>query len=159
VEPDPDVALAEKATALSDAIDEVVGPWLEAAVATRAADAGLTGPVVEEVAARAAAEARATVVLRIRALLAQDIDEQATTPLALLRGAIGPATAALQELGVPPVDRDEFAERAFPADLYALSPAAFEDVAEELRTPGLEWGAAKAFVHLRRRRGEGGPRH
>jgi len=36
-----------------------------------------------------------------------------------------------------------------------LAPAAFEDVAPELRDPGIEWGAAKAFVHLRRRRAEG----
>jgi hypothetical protein len=56
---------------------------------------------------------------------------------------------------VPPAERDEFAERAFPEDVHGLAPAAFEDISPDLRGPGIEWGAAKAFVHLRRRRAEG----
>ena len=151
-----DRALAEKATALADAIDAAVGPWLIGAVRRVAAAQRLAGGDDLLVSAEAAAqEARDEVMPRIRELLATDIDAQATTPLALLRGAIGPATVVLRDLGAAPVQRDEFAVRAFPDDLYALAPAAFEDVAPELRDPGLEWGAAKAFVHLRRRRSEG----
>jgi hypothetical protein len=57
----------------------------------------------------------------------------------------------LRDFGAAPVPRDPFAVRAFPEDLYGLVPATFEDIAPELKDPGLEWGAAKAFVHLRRR--------
>ena len=146
---DPERALAEKADALADAIDAVVGRWLIDLVVTRAGEAAR--PAADAM----AAEVRATVVPEVRTLLGTDIDQQATTPLALLRSAVGPATALLAEQGVPAADRDEFAERAFPEDVYGLSPAAFEDVDESLRSPGIEWGAAKAFVHLQRRRAEG----
>lgn len=147
-----DAALAERATALADGIEAAIRPWLVQAVVLRAGE----GARAE---AEAMAEATAAdVVPRVRALLAADIDEQPTTPLALLRTAVGPATALLAERGVPPVDRDEFAERAFPEDVYGLSPAAFEDVSPDLRGPGIEWGAAKAYVHLSRRRSApGGP--
>ncbi|HRE00718.1 MAG TPA: hypothetical protein PLV68_05430, partial [Ilumatobacteraceae bacterium] len=54
--------------------------------------------------------------------------------------------------GVPPRQRDPFAERAFPADRYGLSPAAWSDVDESLHEPGLIWGAWKAKTVLARRR-------
>jgi len=131
-------------------------PWLVGAVRQVAATQGITGdePVLE--AEAMAVRTRDELVPRLRHLLAQDVDEQATTPLALLREAVGPATGLLHELGAEPVERDEFAVRAFPEDAFGLVPAAFEDLAPELRDPGLTWGAAKAFVHLRRRRTEGG---
>jgi hypothetical protein len=53
---------------------------------------------------------------------------------------------------MPAVVRDEFDERAFPEDLYALTPASFADVDPALHEPGLMWGAAKAHAHLVRRR-------
>ena len=144
--------LADKARILADAIEAAIGPWLIGAVRRVGAAQQLPDGDRLILAAEAAAErARAAVMPRIRDLLARDIDEQDTTPLALLREAVGPATAVLRDLGATPVDRDEFAARAFPADVYDLTPAAFEDVAPELATPGLEWGAAKAYVHLRRR--------
>ena len=58
----------------------------------------------------------------------------------------------LREAGVEPAERDEFATRAFPDDAYDLAPASFADVHPSLHEPGLVWGAAKAHVHLRRRR-------
>jgi hypothetical protein len=150
---DPERALAEKATALAEAIDAAVGPWLIGAVHRVAAAQGLEEGDELGVEAEAMAEgARAEVVPRVRALLATDIDEQATTPLAILRDAVGSATELLRAHGAAPVERDDFAVHAFPEDVYGLVPAAFEDVAPELRDPGIEWGAAKAFVHLRRRR-------
>ena len=88
---------------------------------------------------------------RIRTLLSMDLDEQATNPLALLRSAVRYPTEVLAAHGVPPVDRDEFAVRAFPDDVYDLSPASFGDVHPDLHEPGLVWGAAKAHVHLQRR--------
>jgi hypothetical protein len=53
------------------------------------------------------------------------------------------------------VARDEFSERNFPDDTYDLTPASFADVDPSLHEPGLEWGAAKAHVHLARRRRQG----
>jgi hypothetical protein len=100
-------------------------------------------------------EVAAAVVPEVRALLAADLDEQATTPLALLRGAVGPVNALLDRLGVAPPERDEFDRQAFPDDRHGLAPASFEEVSPDLRGPGIEWGAAKAFVHLRRRAPEG----
>jgi hypothetical protein len=50
------------------------------------------------------------------------------------------------------VPRDEFSVRSFPDDAYDLSPASFADVDPALHEPGLAWGAAKAYVHLARRR-------
>jgi hypothetical protein len=150
VDDDPERALGEKAEALADAIEATFRPWLVEAVCARA-----TGDGVRAAAEAMADAAAAEVQPRVRALLATDIDHQATTPLALLRGAVGPANALLTELGVAPADRDEFAERAFPEDVHGLAPAAFEDISPDLRGPGIEWGAAKAFVHLRRRRAEG----
>lgn len=152
---DPEAVLAAKASALADALDRAVERWLADAVVTRAAGAGLTGPTVDEVAAEAARTAAAAARPRLRTLLATDVDAQATNPLAVLRDSLGPATAALADLGVPPAERDDFAVRAFPDDVYDLAPAAFADLGPDLRQPGLEWGAAKAFVHLQRRRAEG----
>lgn len=149
MEDDPDRALAEKADRLAEAIDAALGPWLSGSI-RRVAAAQRLG-VDDALVLAAADEARAEVMPRLRALLAADIDEQTTTPLALLREAVGPATAVLREHGAVPVERDPFAVRTFPEDVYGLAPATFEDVAPELKDPGLEWGAAKAFVHLRRR--------
>ena len=146
-----EAALAEKATALADGIEATIRPWLVGVVVQRA------GEDARVDAERVADATAADVVPQVRALLAADIDEQSTTPLALLRSAVGPANRLLTELGVPPVDRDEFAERAFPEDVHGLAPAAFEDVAPALKGPGIEWGAAKAYVHLRRRRAPEGP--
>ena len=107
-------------------------------------------------AARAAGtRARADVGARLRALFAEDIDAQRTNPLAVLRGAVRYPTAVLEAAGVPPVVRDEFAERAFPADVYDLAPATWRDIDDSLYEPGLVWSAWKAKTFLDRRRAEG----
>ena len=51
--------------------------------------------------------------------------------------------------------RDEFEERAFPDDVYRLSPATWSDVDPSLHEPGIIWGAYKAKTVLDRRRAEG----
>ncbi len=96
--------------------------------------------------------ARSEVGAELRELLERDIDDQRTNPLSVLRGAVRFPTAVLRAAGVPPVVRDDFAERAFPDDIYDLSPATWRDVDESLHEPGLVWGAWKAGEHLRRRR-------
>ena len=95
-------------------------------------------------------EARADVVPRLRDLLSADVDEQRTTPLAILRDAVRYPAAVLRSAGVPPVERDAFAEQRFPDDVYNLTPATFADVDPALAESGLAWGAAKAWEHRRR---------
>jgi hypothetical protein len=149
--PEEAAVLAAAAEDLAAAATLALGPWVVRQVRRRATEAGVAlRPDAVAAAEAAAAEAEATVLPALRALLAADIDAQRTNPLAVLRGAVRYPTAVLVGLGVPPVVRDGFAERAFPEDVYDLSPAAFADVDESLHEPGLRWGAAKAFVHRRR---------
>ena len=57
---------------------------------------------------------------------------------------------------VPAVaDRDAFAVQQFPDDDYDLAPPSFADVDPGLQELALTWGAAKAHLHLSRRRREG----
>lgn len=83
-------------------------------------------------------------------LLATDIDKQRENPLALLRRAVRYPTEVLAASGAEPAERDDFAVERFPEDIYDLAPASFADIHPDLQIPGLEWGAAKAFVHRRR---------
>lgn len=149
-------ALARHATALADGVDAHLAGWVERAVVATLRRAGREPTDDVLVAARAAGEAaRAEVGGAVRALLARDVDEQPTGPLALLRGAVAHPTAVLAAASVPPVDRDAQARRLHPDDVYDLAPAAFADIHPDLHEPGLVWGAAKAHVVLARRRREG----
>lgn len=106
-------------------------------------------------ATRAGERCRDEVGPALRQLLRTDVDQQRTSPLALLRSAVVHPTGVLEAAGVAPLPRDEFDARAFPDDVYGLSPVSFADVDPSLTEPGLRWGAAKAHVHLARRRAEG----
>jgi len=104
--------------------------------------------------ARGAADgARDEVVPAIGELLESDIDDQRTTPLELVRRAVPYATAALEELGVPPLVRDAFSRERFPDDVYALIPASLAELDEETGELAIVWGASKAFEHRRRHGG------
>lgn len=142
---------------LAELVVAALPGWVERSVAAVLVEQGIevTGAVRAEAAAAGAA-ARDDVGPRLVALLAADLDAQATGPLALLREAVRYPTEVLVAAGAQPVPRDAFDERAFPDDLYALAPAAFGDLDERLAEPGIRWGAAKAYVHLARRRGAGG---
>ena len=153
---DDDARLAAYAEALADGIEGALAGWTVRKVRERCADAARPFDDEVERRARAAGEqCRDELGPRIRALLMCDPDEQHSTPLALVRSGVVHPTRVLVEAGVPPVVRDEFAERAFPGDVYGLAPATFGDLDERLAEPGLVWGAAKAHVHLARRRAEG----
>jgi hypothetical protein len=145
--------MEEHAEVLAEAVDRVLAQWVERSVARiMMAYQGSVPAEVRAAAADAGRAARSEVGAELRELLARDIDDQRTNPLAVLRGAVRFPTAALRAAGVPPVVRDDFAERAFPDDIYDLSPATWSDVDETLHEPGLVWGAWKAGEHLRRRR-------
>jgi len=149
-----DALLAAQAEALADGIVAALPGWVEASVARLAlAWSGAVRPEVAAAAAAAGAAAQAAIGPEVRALLAQDVDDQRTTPLALARGAVPFATDVLRAIGVPPVVRDAQAAERFPDDDYDLTPGTFSDLDPALAEPGLAWGAAKAYVVLARRRG------
>lgn len=153
------VRLQEYATALAEGIDRALPAWVIRQVArvhqawTGEPEAS-DGPV-HEAALVAAQRALVDVGPRVHGLLVLDIDEQRSNPLALVRRAVTYPTEVLREAGVPPVARDAQAEEHFPDDDYDLTPGSFADLDPALQEPGLLWGAAKAHVHLRRRRAEG----
>jgi hypothetical protein len=150
--------LREYAERLADAVDAALPAWVVRSVERLVLAWQGSDPIDPDVLAdaRAAGEqARVVAGAAVRSLLRTDIDSQAETPLGIIRRAVSYPTDVLRSAGVPPVQRDAFAERAFPDDIYGLTPAAFADVDPSLHEPGLEWGAAKAHVHLARRRAEG----
>lgn len=148
---DPEAQLREYAARLADGVQAALPGWVIGQVERVAtAWSGTISDPVRRAAEQAADEAGRIVGPQVRRLLELDLDEQRTTPLALVRAAVSYPTAVLRQAGVPPVTRDPFAEKAFPEDIYDLSPASFADLDPELLDAGLAWGAAKAFVHKRR---------
>ncbi|MGD9704818.1 MAG: hypothetical protein AB7Q42_02300 [Acidimicrobiia bacterium] len=145
----------EYSTELLARVDRAVEEWIERCIRDRLAAAATPFEPHQRAAADAAAAARAQVRAELSALFEIDVDAQRTNPLAVLRRAVVHPTAVLRAVGVPPVRRSEFDERAFPDDIYDLSPATWRDVAEDLQEPGLIWGAWKAKTVLDRRRAEG----
>jgi len=142
----------EIARNLADGIEAALPGWVERSVA-RIFAAWSGGPLPDEVAGAAADAGKRAgdeVGGRVRALLMADVDEQRSTPLAIVRSAVRYPAEVLRAAGVPPVVRDEFAVRSFPDDEYDLSPATFADLDPALADVGLAWGAAKAFEHKRR---------
>jgi len=151
--PDDERMLDQYAMELADAIESALAGWVVRSVERRLRDwTGTADPTVVDRARAAGDQARAEVGPEVRQLLSLDVDAQRTNPLSVVRTAVRYPTEVLQFAGVPPVQRDEFAERAFPDDVYDLSPASFSDVDPSLYEPGLVWGAAKAHIHLTRHR-------
>ena len=142
---DDRVRFAQAGVALADAVDAAIESWVVAAVVTRVPEAESEA----EIAARACRE---VIVEQLRALAELDVDEQTTTPLQILRGAVRFPTAVLRAAGVAPAARDQLDAARDPDDVYALAPAAFGDFGPEVGEAGLLWGAAKAYLHLARRR-------
>ena len=143
--------MEEHAAALADAIEAALPGWVERSVArVITAWRGDVDDDVRRAATEAGREAVAEVGPQVRALLAADVDDQRTTPLSLVRGAVRYPTAVLREAGVPRLRRDEQQERLFPDDVYDLAPATFADIDPALGEIGIAWGAAKAFEHLQR---------
>ena len=155
-ETDPDAELARRAEDLAVGIDQAVAGWVVRCVEARMID--WSGSIPDEVrrqAEVAGEQARAEVSPQVFELLRTDIDHQRVPPLSVLRDAVRHPTRVLADAGVPPIVRDETEERLLPDDHYGLAPANFADIDPRLHEPGMAWGAAKAFVHLARRRAEG----
>lgn len=147
---DDEAALANHALNLVTSIEGVVGDWIRWSIADRAPELATSAS-----ADHAVSEGAAALSSELRSLLSQDIAEQTEGPLQVLRRGVRFATTVLAEANTPHTPRDNFAQRAFPDDVYNLAPASFGEVHPSLHEPGLIWGAAKAHVHLRRRREAG----
>jgi hypothetical protein len=122
----------------------ILDAWGRAAPDTRAR--------AERAAVDAGDAATARVVGELRVLLAADPSAQTATPLEIVRSAYREPTRVLEAAGIPPVERDEFDERAWPDDRYGLVIATLGDLGDhELAPLHFAWGMAKAAV-LRARR-------
>src|SRR5580658_8960948 len=86
-----DAICARLPTWVVDSVERVMTAW-----------AGSVPPEVAEAAETAASQALADVGTAVRELLSADIDDQRTTPLALLRRGVSYPTGVLREAGVPP---------------------------------------------------------
>ncbi len=152
-DPDDAAALRGYADELAASMADAIPAWIERRVLDRIrAQRGSVTDAERVAASKAGRRAGAAAEPALRELLGADIDTQATTPLAIARSQVRWATQALEAAGVAPVARDEFARRQDPDDHYDLAPASFADIDPALVEPGLRWGAAKAHVHLARRR-------
>jgi hypothetical protein len=144
-------SIDDRACTFADAIVAAIPGWVTGSVERVMANRSMRmTPEIRRAAAAAGSRARAETGAAIRALLAADIDDQRSTPLTLLRQAVRYPAGVLQDAGVAPVARDRFAERAFPDDVYDLTPASLADIDPALTELGIAWGAAKAFEHKRR---------
>ena len=155
-DPDPtddEVRLARYAAELADGVELALLRWVPRVVALRY---GAPVPdAVRQQAEDAGRQASVDIGGQVRRLLELDIDQQWTNPLALLRTAVRYPTAVLAGAGAAPPPRDRESQRLHPDDVYDLTPANFGDLDPALHEPGIVWGAAKAHVHLTRRRREG----
>ena len=141
-DPDDAAALAAYASALADGIEQALPGWVERSVERLLmAYRGSVLPGEREAAARPAWPRATPSARRCARLLLTDIDDQAREPVGGgAHARCGSPTDVLREAGVPPVVRDEFAERQFPDDVYDLSPASSPTSTPPCTTPGSRGG-------------------
>lgn len=149
--------LHEASDAIVVGVEREVPGWVERSVKHILDAWGRTAPDDRARAERDAVDAGQAATTRIvgelRALFLRDPEDQRSTPLEIVRGAYREPTAVLAAAGIPAVERDEFAERAWPDDTYGLVVHGLGDLGDEDLAPmQMAWGLAKAKV-LRARRG------
>jgi hypothetical protein len=82
---------------------------------------------------------------RLDRFFAAEPGSQSVTPLQIVRDAVAEPTEILRDLGVPPVERDPFEERAHPDDRYGLVPRQLGDLGDpDLGPLLLAWGVLQA---------------
>jgi hypothetical protein len=148
--------LQEASDAIVAGVERELPGWVVRSVAHILDAWGRASVDARERAGRAAVAAgRAAterVVAELRALFALDPEEQRSTPLEIVRQAYREPTAVLAAAGIPPVVRDEFAERAWPDDSYGLVVHGLGDLGDDDLAPlQMAWGLAKAKVVRARR--------
>jgi hypothetical protein len=148
--------LHEAGDAIVIGVERELAGWVERSVGHILDAWGRSSPAERARAERDAVDAGAAATTRVvgelRALFALDPEEQRSTPLEIVRRAYGEPTAVLAAAGIPAVERDEFAERAWPDDSYGLVVHGLGDLGDpELAPFQMAWGLSKAKV-LRARR-------
>lgn len=149
--------LHEASDAIVTGVERELSGWVERSV-TRILDAwGRTSAEARVDAERdavvAGRRATARVVAELHALFALDPEAQRATPLEIVRHAYLEPTAVLAAAGIPAVERDEFAERAWPDDTYGLVVHGLGDLGDgDLAPLQMAWGLAKSKM-LRARYG------
>ena len=149
-----DVQLPEPAADLLAVATRVSAPWLRRGIVRAASSGGADATEWDDL-DHVVTEAVTDLLAALERLLATDVDEQRDNPLSLFRRATAAPTALLKARGVPAPRLDRFAADHFPDDPYQLGPATWNDIDDEMQTPGLTWGAWKAITVLQRRRDEG----
>jgi hypothetical protein len=142
--------------ALFDAVMDAVPIWITRRLLEIAqlAPSGDIDTVLGE-AAHVAQQTQHFVREHLYQLLSQDVDDQRSNPLHILRRSNLIATEVLQLAQIPSVHRDEFDKSALPDDVYAIGPHTWRDISEEVHEAGITWGAWKAATVIQRRRSEG----
>lgn len=141
--------MAAAAAAILAGVERLVPAWVVGEV-DRILDAwGRLDPEARGAARSSAAEAgeaaAGRVTAELRDLFGEAPADQRATPLQIVRTVVDEPTRLLEQLGVAPVQRDEFEERAHPFDRYGLVPRALGDLGDqELSAQLLVWGVAKS---------------
>ncbi len=152
-EPARDLAkeLRDVGDAIAAGVERELPGWVRVQIA-RIADAwgrldDATRTQLDHDAEVAASVTTERIVQELRTLLDADVAEQRATPLQVVRSAYREPTVALAAAGIPPVERDEFDERAWPDDRYGLVPHTLGDLGDpDLAPMLLAWGMAKSGV-------------
>jgi hypothetical protein len=108
---------------------------------------GPSQETISKLAESAGVRAAAEVDRPLRDLLSSDVDQQWTTPLALVRPLVRYAGEVLAEAGVPGIQRDEFQTLRFADDDYGLTPASLAVLGDRVGELAIAWGASKAIAH------------
>jgi hypothetical protein len=143
-----DEKYADFGAALAAAVDRSIRPWLRHTIGLRTGSSDLDATMTQAIEG-AALDANDLLV----ALASADVDEPLSGPLERIRCAVSQLTPRLIEMGAEPVKRDPFDVQIRPDDLFALGPMAFADLGDDVQNAGITWGAAKAHLHQKRRRG------
>ncbi len=140
---------------LASAVEAALPSWVRASIERFLPPGSLSAEAAEKLdeEIEAAGRAAATDVgSRLRDLLGRNLEDQWTNPLSILRSASAYPTSILDAHGIAPVRRDRHAQRIHPDDVYDLTPGSFADFGPDVHERGITWGAAKAHLHLKRRK-------
>ena len=145
--------LQEIGAQLAQELEKALPIWVEACVrrAYEASGGEWQQQIADETLSAGARCARA-LTQELSEILTADVEQQITNPMSVLRKAAMYPTEVLLRHETPPLQRDEYAEAAFPKDIYDLTPTAFLDFGQRCHELGITWGATKAHAHFAKRR-------
>jgi hypothetical protein len=153
-----DSDLAQLGAELAAAIVTAIPDWIRKAVSERVIQWVQAGggpvrveePELLEMCEAAGEQAAQKAAGPLEDLLLSDVDQQWTTPLAIVRPLVAFASDVLEVAGVPEVVRDDFQVSRFPDDRHGLTPASLAALGGDVAELALIWGAAKALAHRQR---------